>query len=120
MKAAYCAALLVASIGLSGCVVNLSDGDRDWSSSHWQKMEQQNRENLARLDLGMSKDQVLTLMGKADFNEAYVKEGKQIQVLFYRTQRTDQDGNTTKDECTPVVISDNKLVGWGSTAYALI
>lgn len=120
MKAVYSAAILVVSLGLGGCVVNLGDGERDWSGNHWQQVEQQNRDNLAHLDLGMSKEQVLTLMGKADFNEAYVKDGKQVQVLFYRTQRTDQDGNTTKDECTPVVLSENKLVGWGTTAYASI
>ncbi|WP_394388247.1 DUF3192 domain-containing protein [Shewanella woodyi] len=108
----------VASLGLSGCVINLGEGDSDWN--HWEKSQSANRDNLTKLNLGMSQDQVKVLMGDADFYEAYMKNDKEVHVLFYRTQRTKGDGKTTKDECTPVVISNNAVVGWGEKAYLSI
>ncbi|QYJ87275.1 DUF3192 domain-containing protein [Shewanella mesophila] len=108
----------VASIGLSGCVLNIGEGDGQWSNSDsWERVQDQNRANLAKLSLGMSRDQVTTLMGTADFNEAYIKQDKEISVLYYRTQRIKGDGTTTKDECTPIVLANNAVVGWGEKAY---
>lgn len=113
----------VASLGLSGCVVNVGDGKSDWErAEYWQKVQDKNRTTLAKLSLGMSKDQVMILMGAADFSESYLQQSagqadKEVLVLFYRTQRTQSDGKTTKDECTPVVLSNHVLVGWGDTAY---
>lgn len=110
----------IASLGLSGCVVNVGEGDSGWHSEKWESVQEENRAHLAKLDLGMSKDQIELLMGNADFSEAYIQGDKEVHVLFYRTQRVKGDGKTTKDECTPVVISNNKLVGWGETAYSKI
>ncbi|EGM70586.1 DUF3192 domain-containing protein [Shewanella sp. HN-41] len=114
----------LASLGLSGCVVNVGDGESGWDSSEsWEKVQDKNRNNLIKLSLGMSKDQVITLMGTADLSEAYIQQGeanKEVLVLFYRTQHTHSDGKTTKDECTPIVLSNNALVGWGDTAYSKI
>ncbi len=111
----------IASLGLTGCVVNVGDGESDWGNSgSWEKVQDNNRKNLSKIALGMSKDQVVTLMGTADFNEAYIQQDKEVYVLFYRTQRTHGDGKTTKDECTPVVISNNAVVGWGEMAYSKI
>lgn len=108
----------IASLSLSGCVLNIGDGESDWNGQDgWETKQNVNRANLAKLALGMSRDQVSILMGTADFNEAYVQQDKEVHVLFYRTQRNSGDGKTTKDECTPVVMSNNKLVGWGSMAY---
>lgn len=113
----------VASLGLSGCVVNVGDGESDWDRSEsWEKVQDKNRSNLAKLSLGMSKDQVMTLMGVSDLSESYLQQSagqaeKEVLVLFYRTQRSHSDGKTTKDECTPVVLSNHVLVGWGDTAY---
>ncbi|WOT04253.1 DUF3192 domain-containing protein [Shewanella youngdeokensis] len=111
----------MASIGLSGCMINVDDGHSSWESSDkWQQTQQSNREKLSMLSLGMSKEQVITLMGTADFNEAFIEDGKEVHVLFYRTQRMKGDGKTTKDECTSLVIRENALVGWGDKAYTLI
>lgn len=118
----------LASLGLSGCVVNVGDGESGWDSSEsWEKVQENNRNNLIKLSLGMSKDQVMTLMGTADLSEAYIQQSaqqgeanKEVLVLFYRTQHTHSDGKTTKDECTPIVLSNNALVGWGDTAYSKI
>lgn len=118
----------LASLGLSGCVVNVGDGESGWDSSgSWEKVQDKNRTNLTKLSLGMPKDQVMMLMGTADFSEAYIQQSaqqgeanKEVLVLFYRTQRNNGDGKTTKDECTPIVLSNNALVGWGETAYGKI
>ncbi|MFB2647955.1 DUF3192 domain-containing protein [Shewanella mangrovisoli] len=116
----------LASLGLSGCVVNVGDSESKWDSNEsWEKTQDKNRNNLTKLSLGMSKDQVMTLMGASDFSESYLqqKDGqadKEVLVLFYRTQHTHSDGKTTKDECTPIVLSNSVLVGWGDTAYSKI
>ncbi|RTR39239.1 DUF3192 domain-containing protein [Shewanella canadensis] len=111
----------VASLGLTGCVLNVGDGESGWDNqASWEKSQTNNRANLARLNMGMSRDQVQVLMGQADFNEAYIEEDKEVHVLFYRTQHMNGDGKTTKDECTPVVISNGALVGWGEKAYGNI
>jgi len=79
-----------------------------------------NRDNLMKLDLGMTKDQVLEIMGKPDFTEAYQKFGVVTETLYYYTKkrRVDTyrrwpDENIQKDECTPVVFERGKLTGWG-------
>ena len=59
-------------------------------------------------------------MGLADFNEFHQKDQDRFQVLYYRTQRKNGDGVTTKDECTPLVLKNGLLVGWGDTAYGML
>jgi len=77
-----------------------------------------NNDNLLLLEMGMTKEQVLQIMDKPDLNEAYESlYGKSIVIYFYYTQRQWSDGNVTKDECTPVVFEDGRLVGWGSEFY---
>jgi hypothetical protein len=41
-----------------------------------------------------------------------------VQVLYYRTRRVDDDGITTKNECTPLVFINNELVGWGELSLS--
>ncbi|WP_338592411.1 DUF3192 domain-containing protein [Shewanella khirikhana] len=116
MKAVYLSAVLATTLALGGCVVNVKDGNDAYQD--WQQVEQQNREHLSRLSLGMAKADALTLMGRADFHEAWSDNGKEVQVFYFRTNRIHGDGTTTKEECTPVVFHNNRLVGWGATALA--
>lgn len=114
------AALFGLSLGLSGCVISV-DGDGDYSyQSDWQEKENKNRKHVSRLQQGTSYDQILNRMGIADFNEFYSKGDDTYQVLYYRTQRIDGDGVTTKDECTPLVFKNSALIGWGENAYKSI
>lgn len=80
----------------------------------WHAQQGRNRANLMNLQIGMSQFQVLTAMGPPDLNEAYLRPGGGTLVaLFYYTNRTWADGNVTRDECTPVVLQDGKVIGWG-------
>jgi outer membrane protein assembly factor BamE (lipoprotein component of BamABCDE complex) len=88
------------------------------SCTTWEIRQSRNRDNLMRIDLGMSKDQVVLIMGKPDLNEAYqTADGGALVILFYYTNRKWADGNVTKDECTPLVFENGKLIGWGDEFY---
>jgi hypothetical protein len=114
------AALFGLSLGLSGCVISVdSDGKYSYQSD-WQDKEQKNRKNIALLIQNASYDDILNRMGIADFNEFYAKVDDTYQVLYYRTQRIEDDGVTTKDECTPLVFKNSVLVGWGESAFNAI
>ncbi len=84
----------------------------------WQKKMETNNANLLKLEMGMSKEKVITIMGPPLFNEAYKSlYDKSVVILFYYTQRKWADGSETKDECTPIIIENDELVGWGDEFY---
>lgn len=106
MKKIILIALL--AYGLSACVVVDTLTVRDW-----ELQEQTNREEIARLQLGANLDDIVSTMGAPQFNEVRLHNDETVQVLFYRTNRVTDDGNTTKDECTPLLFINGKLKGWG-------
>lgn len=112
------ALILLAALMLNGCVLHIGrDGDDDqYDSVHAQ--EARNREAISSLALGSSLDQVRSQFGDPDFTEASLVDGHEIRVLRYRTHRTHSDGDTTRDETTPLVFEDGKLVGIGERAAA--
>ncbi|KGJ90548.1 DUF3192 domain-containing protein [Thalassotalea sp. ND16A] len=120
MKKSLAALMLIAplTLGLTGCIV-VADGDGDFDRyvSDHEDREYENRKKMARLVTGMSFNDAQDHFGVPDFNESYEKGGETIQVLYYRTNRKHGDGMTTKDECTPLVFKDSKLVSWGESAY---
>jgi hypothetical protein len=63
-----------------------------------------NNANLMKLEVGMSRNQVLQLMGQPDKREAYGNS----EFLIYRTP---------SDFFTPIAIVDGKVVGWGRNYY---
>ena len=86
------------------------------SSCQWyvQGEIDKNTANLAKLRVGMSKDEVRQIMGDPDPKEAYNTD----KVWFYYTRTRWQDGAATTDECTPVVFDeDSRLAGWGDQYY---
>ena len=114
------AALFGLSLGLSGCVISVGGEGEYGYQSDWQDKEKKNRKHISKLEQDTSYDQILNRMGIADFNEFYTKGNDTYRVLYYRTQRIDGDGITTKDECTPLVFKNTALVGWGETAFNAI
>lgn len=105
---------------LTGCVVAI--GDKDYESSdgadnEWRKVQRENLAQINQFEPGMAFNNVISRLGNPDFTEFLVKDGEQVQVLFYRTQHKRSDGKTTKDECTPLVFINNQLHSWGDKAY---
>ena len=68
-----------------------------------------NKENLAKIRVGMDKKQVLEIMGEPVSGEAYCSD----KVFYYYTGRQWMDGQITRDECTPIAFDDyGKVIGW--------
>lgn len=117
--------LLIAALTapfLTGCVIAVSDGEAEthWagdSSSSWQKLHKANREAISQLTLDTSYQSVLNRLSTPNFTEL-LKQGDDVyQVLFYATNSIHSDSKTTKDECTPLVFKNDKLIGVGDTIY---
>ncbi|RCU50854.1 DUF3192 domain-containing protein [Corallincola holothuriorum] len=112
---------LALPLTLTGCVIAVGgDGDRTSWSSDWEDRERINREKLEKMEVGAAMDQVRMTMGTADFDEKLVKGDDNYRLLYYRTQRQQKDGITSKDECTPLVFKNGQLIGWGDSAVAQI
>lgn len=111
------------TFSLTGCIIAVNeDGhEADWVGSYsgesWKKEQRINKQKIANLNVGESYSKVREIMGTPEFNEAFTNEGKQVQVIFYRTNHRHSDGETTKDECTPLIFIDGVLNSWGQKAY---
>ncbi|MBA3989069.1 DUF3192 domain-containing protein [Aliidiomarina maris] len=86
-------------------------------SLSWQEREIFNRKYISRLELGERKESVLRLLGPPDISEAHESDQGDILVLFYRTQHVRSDGMTTRDETTPLIFREDRLLAWGESAY---
>lgn len=96
-----------------------------------------NRRNIQKIDLGMTKNEVIQIMGNEigkteewmgclyggyvvteSVNNPYSSEilqgkDKKFSVLYYYTDLKRGDGAITDDELTPIVFEDGKVIGWG-------
>ena len=109
--------LLIAApllLSLPGCVVAVGGEDGHHLSSDFEDREYDNRKLIARLALDSNFTAALNKLGVADFNETYKKDNENIQVLYYRTHRTKEDGMTTKNECTYLYFVDGLLKETGN------
>ncbi|NVK54025.1 MAG: DUF3192 domain-containing protein [Alteromonadaceae bacterium] len=116
MKKLMLCTALVAPLLLSGCVISVGGDEREQYQSDWEQREYNNRKHIARLELNTHYEDVTRKMGVADFNEMVGGGDSVYRILYYRTQRTEDDGVTTKDECTPLVFKNDRLIGWGDEA----
>ena len=78
--------------------------------------------NLSTLSLGMTKAQVLGVMGAPGRGEAATtKDGDSIEYLFYRTGSGALPGvpraEWERRQWVPVIIIDGELKGWGNNFY---
>ena len=94
MLAAVCAAAM-----LTGC---------GWVDAR------RNLDNARALRVGMTKQQVLEIMGEPVRNEVFVRP----DVWFYYVEPVWLDFLTTEDECMPLVFENGRLIGWGNEYYA--
>ena len=84
----------------------------------WRESQVTQREAISRLQLGQGLDAITGELGTPVDSEAFFDGDAEVKVLFYRTRRAHADGETTRDEMTPLVFRDNVLVGWGERYYA--
>jgi len=115
LKLSFITALL-ASLG--GCIS--INGSHHWDDENWQDTQEANRKTISELVIGTERANVLMRMGTPAFSEAFVRDEVAYGVLFYRTHHTDSDGETTRDETTPLVFKNDKLIGWGSDVLSSI
>lgn len=103
-------------VSLPGCIIV---NDHGWNDD-WEEEQVSNREAIASLDIGMERSVVMQRLSMPEFSEAYTHDGEEYRVLFFRTQHRHSDGETTRDETTPLVFRNNTLIGWGEEAYAAV
>jgi outer membrane protein assembly factor BamE (lipoprotein component of BamABCDE complex) len=109
-------AFLLAALG--GCIS--INGEHNWDDNDWRKDQELNRKIISELVIGTQRANVLNRMGTPNFSEAFVKDAQQYSVLFYRTHHIESDSSTTKEETTPLVFKDDKLIGWGADVLSSI
>ena len=80
-------------------------------------VENTNNLNLISVKIGDSRDTLNRKMGTPKRNEQYSNDGKITEVWFYRTSRIGDGGLESDAEYTPVVIVDDKVIGWGRKFY---
>lgn len=122
MKASQLAALslvVVLGMGLQGCVIAVGGEGYD-SSSDYRDDEKRNRQYIASLVEGTALNTVEAELGTPNFSDLVTVDGVRYRVMYYRTHRVHADGNTTRDECTPVVFADGLLIGTGDLALARV
>lgn len=69
-----------------------------------------NLKNTAKIRKGMTKKQILEIMGEPIHGEIYCTD----KVWFYYTRQRWMDGLVTRDECTPVAFDEyDRVIGWG-------
>ena len=77
-----------------------------------------NKANMQKLSVGISKAEVLEIMGPADKTEAYkTKSGGTMEFLLYRVEVNYDFRPKTDRLWTPLCIIDGKLEGWGRNFY---
>lgn len=104
------------ALSLSGCVIIGPDGD--WGEKDWEETQRDNRTAIARLEINTLRSEIINRMGPPSFSEAFSQDGDDYRVLYYRTQHRKSDGETTKDETTPLVFKNEKLIGWGEKSVS--
>ncbi|MEE4295549.1 MAG: DUF3192 domain-containing protein [Wenzhouxiangella sp.] len=116
LKTLLAAIGLFSIVTLTGCVVAVGDVKSD-REANWADIERENRLAISRLEPGISMQDVQTQLGTPEFSELIESGNGDYRVLFYRTQRREADGMTSRDETTPLIFRDGRLVEWGEAAW---
>ena len=84
-----------------------------FEKSMWNNYVHQNE-----LKMGMSKEEVLGIMGPPGIKETGDYRGGRYTILFYLTHSMDfEESNTVRNGYTPLVFKNNILVGIGKRDY---
>jgi len=78
-----------------------------------------NRENLIKLNIGQTKDQVLLIMGQPYKTEMYLDNGKTLEFWLYLTEGVSAHSpkGFTDSNFTPLAFESGILKGWGRNYY---
>ena len=98
--------LLALAVLISGCA---SSSVMPWGI-------EKARNNLMKLELGMSKQEVINVMGMPYNREAYSTSDGQLDFLIYLTKYTDS-GSIPDSDTTPICLLNGKVTGWGRNFY---
>ena len=82
-------------------------------STPWNEIER-NVDNSKNLRVGMTKSEVLEIMGEPVSDESYCTP----DIWFYYVKTICHNGLVTEDECLPLVFRDGRLAGWGNRFYS--
>lgn len=75
------------------------------------------RKNLMKIEIGMSKQEVIDIMGAPYDREAYILEnGETVEFLIYLTKYT-YSGSIPDSDTTPICFHNEKVTGWGRNFY---
>ena len=102
---------------LTSCAVVLPDDKNHTtydSTISWQQHHKNNRNLIARLEVGEQFTIVINNMGTPQYSENFIKGNNNYTVLFYATSHS---GKMDKDSCTPLIFKNKQLTGWGEQAY---
>lgn len=123
-QAAIISLCCIATMFFSGC----GEGDAV-------TIRTENRLNITKLNVGMTKAEVLQLMGNKSARASFGKnavtitnpyrseirqaKGQKYEILYYYTHQDQKDWPTKRfkileRELTPIVLQDGKVIGWGS------
>lgn len=120
-KLSVAAAATILALGLQGCVIAVNDDGNGYSDGgNYSKLEKNNREAIAGYVEGVSLATVQAELGTPNFSDLWTVNDVRYRVMYYRTHRVHADGNTTRDECTPLVFADGVLIGTGNLALERI
>ena len=110
--------LLLTAITQTGCIV--AGGVLDLALTDKPRLGRKaklNNENLTKLKLGMSKDEMLKIMGTPRSSEVYQIKGKKIELLSYLTKKTAFEDHINQRHPTPIALQAGKVVGWGRSYF---
>ncbi len=63
---------------------------------------------------------VVAQLGTPNYSEAVARDGVAYRALRFRTLHRHSDGETTRNESTPLVFKDDVLIGWGDEVLVSI
>lgn len=87
-----------------------------------------NQESIAKLALGMSKEDVIALMGSDSAKtkngmvlnpvriEVFTSGDDKFEKMFYVTSAHHMFGTVNDSQTTPIVLKNGKVIGWGRDA----
>lgn len=110
-------------------VLSLLTACQQGYGARYRELTQQNRLRLEHLQLGMTREEVVNVMGHGVLmsrgyfqlvnpwrTEAFTSgDDVQVEIFFYRTEKRRRYKSAEDNELVPVVLENRILAGWGWT-----